>query len=55
MKHIKDFAVVLLILLLLAVGFYAMWVLVLLLVGVVIYFSIPIVKNISNRRPKSWK
>lgn len=50
----KDFLIVVALLLFIVVGFYAFQLLVLGLVGLVIYYSLPTIRKI-NHRSKSWR
>lgn len=50
----KDFLIVCALLLLIAAGFYAFQILILGLVGLTIYWSLPIIRRI-NERTKKWK
>jgi len=55
MSNVKDIVIAVLTVFLLVVGYFAMWIYVLLFVGFLIYLSIPIAKNILKRRPRKWK
>lgn len=50
----KDISIVLVLMLLLAAGFYAFQVLILILVGIVLYYLLPNIKKLLRRRSK-WK
>ncbi len=48
----KDALLVLLLLIIIAASFYAFQLIVLGIVGLVIYFSLPYIRKFLNRRPK---
>ena len=50
----KDILLTIALMLFIAAGFYAFQLLILLTVGVAIYFALPIVSELLSRR-KSWK
>ena len=50
----KDLLVTVLLLILIAAGFYAFQLLILGIVGLAIYWSMPVIKQFISRRPR-WK